>query len=465
MSGHVGLTQRNSLWQQTGCASLQLWYSSCRPKTQALQQYSLTAAIFGLITLAFLLGFRDAWSPRPEELLIRNEWHSTGWQMREHAVTYSRRVSEVYIAGDNATTSAEAAQDVLLEGVERDLAPFRHRGITLQMIEQAYCVGTADVSSFRVQIIDNQVYIAGETEGFHDLNLRNKKILASVIGAFPDSLPDVDFVFQGSDWMPPNSNGTHENCQQQGPIFTANKQAHDAHGILFPDESWLDWDQTQALISTASKRLEWHKREPRLLFRGAPTGDRAYWLDTPGVLESEELDVKVVSEWWGAGRSEYLSPAEQCRSKYLLYFAGNTWASRLKKLLLCNSTVVVHPSPYVGFWWHLLEHGHNVHVVEPIQRPEDSGEELAAAVRELKSNDTRAREIAANGFHLALHVLTPEAILMYWHRLLTEYAKLQRFTPTLHVDAIPLDRSIFDPQEHVQRPQWERTCHICTRMA
>ena len=85
------------------------------------------------------------------------------------------------------------------------------------------------------------------------------------------------------------------------------------------------------------------------------------------VRESAELDVKVVKEWWGAGRSQYLSPAEQCQSKYLLYFAGNTWASRLKKQLLCNSTVVVHPSPHVGFWWHLLEHGHNVHIMEPIQ--------------------------------------------------------------------------------------------------
>lgn len=60
-------------------------------------------------------------------------------------------------------------------------------------------------------------------------------------------------------------------------------QAHDVHGILFPDESWLDWDQIQALISTAAKRLTWKQRESRLLFRGAPTGDRAYWLDTPEV--------------------------------------------------------------------------------------------------------------------------------------------------------------------------------------
>ena len=43
-------------------------------------------------------------------------------------------------------------QDVLLEGIERDLSPFRYRGITLQMVEHAYCVATAGVTSFRVQV-------------------------------------------------------------------------------------------------------------------------------------------------------------------------------------------------------------------------------------------------------------------------------------------------------------------------
>ena len=60
-------------------------------------------------------------------------------------------------------------------------------------------------------------------------------------------------------------------------------QAHDVHGLLFPDESWLEWDQVQALISTAARRLSWEQRDSRLLFRGAPTGDRTYWLDRPEV--------------------------------------------------------------------------------------------------------------------------------------------------------------------------------------
>ena len=41
-------------------------------------------------------------------------------------------------------------QDRLLQGVDRDLEPFQHRGITLQMVEQVYC--TFNLQSFRVQV-------------------------------------------------------------------------------------------------------------------------------------------------------------------------------------------------------------------------------------------------------------------------------------------------------------------------
>ncbi len=42
------------------------------------------------------------------------------------------------------------AQERLLSGVDRDLAPFKESGITLEMVEQVYC--TYNVQSFRVQV-------------------------------------------------------------------------------------------------------------------------------------------------------------------------------------------------------------------------------------------------------------------------------------------------------------------------
>ncbi len=73
-----------------------------------------------------------------------------------------------------------------------------------------------------VQILDNRAYIVGESPGFQYLNLRNKQMLASVLEAFPGTLPDVDFVIQGSDWIPPSLNDTGRHCKLNRRPLTIN---------------------------------------------------------------------------------------------------------------------------------------------------------------------------------------------------------------------------------------------------
>ena len=240
-------------------------------------------------------------------------------------------------------------------------------------------------------------------------------------------------------------------------------QPFDTHGILFPDESWLDWQHEQSMIYKAAQRHPWQDRDKRLLFRGAPTGERGRLLNSSfGEFDTELLNIHLVDSWWYEHQESFMSPADQCQSQFLLYMAGNTWSSRMKKLLLCNSTVVVHPSPFVGFWWHLLQHNQNVIIMDAIEKPGHATRQLNEVMTGLRSNETLARAIAAEGQRIAMDVLTLDNALDYWHHLLWEYSKLQRFKPMLHHDAIPLDRSIFAPQSTVQRDFLQRTCNICT---
>ena len=84
--------------------------------------------------------------------------------------------------------------------------------------------------------------------------------------------------------------------------------------------------------------------------------------------------------------------------RYLLYVEGNTWASRLKQLLLCNSTVVINASPFVGFWWHMLEHGRHVHVMPRLTDSESTPGKLRDVVRRLKADEGRSLRIAQSGY-------------------------------------------------------------------
>ncbi|KAK9847650.1 hypothetical protein WJX84_009110 [Apatococcus fuscideae] len=358
------------------------------------------------------------------------------------------------------STATAAEKEKLLSGVDRDLAPFNASGITLEMVEQVYC--TYNVQGFRVQIIDGEWFIAGETHNFLTIHLKTKQVLADFAARYKGRLPDVDFVLQTSDWLPPAYNGTHPDCPQQGPIFTANKEKGNPHGILFPDESWVEWARLRWLISEAAHKLPWEEREPKLLFRGGPTGIRPDLLGgPPEELQSDDLDIKL-TEWYGEDKGSFMSMPEQCHNRYLLYCEGNTWASRLKQLLLCNSTVVINASPFVGFWWHMLEHGKHVHVMPRLTDNESTPDKLHKVVRQLKADEDRAQRIAQTGYRLAMEVLHPDNAFMYWHRLITRYAELQRFKPTRHPDAIPLERSIlYAHQDKLQINFRQRHCNIC----
>lgn len=58
-----------------------------------------------------------------------------------------------------------------------------------------------------MQIIDGEWYIVGETHNFLTIHLKTKQVLADFAARYKGRLPDVDFVVQTSDWLPPAFNG------------------------------------------------------------------------------------------------------------------------------------------------------------------------------------------------------------------------------------------------------------------
>ena len=96
----------------------------------------------------------------------------------------------------------------LFQQISADLAPYA-AGVDKSMVDSMYCSSIGP--SFRVQIRDQEIYIAGETRGFHSRNRNVKLALLEVARTFQD-LPDVDFVL-GSDDFSASESGVG------GPIF------------------------------------------------------------------------------------------------------------------------------------------------------------------------------------------------------------------------------------------------------
>ena len=77
-----------------------------------------------------------------------------------------------------------------------------------------------------MQVLDGRMYIAGETQGFGDIQDRMKKLLAHVWSRYAKQLPDVDMMIQFDDWMLPNLKGqaavvSAPHCRVQSDLATA----------------------------------------------------------------------------------------------------------------------------------------------------------------------------------------------------------------------------------------------------
>ncbi len=98
--------------------------------------------------------------------------------------------------------------DKLFNQIAEDLAPYE-AGISSAMVDSVYCSTIAP--GFRLQIKDQEVYIAGEVRGFQSRNRNIKLALLEVASQFK-ILPNVDLVIGTDDF---SADGTG----MTGPIF------------------------------------------------------------------------------------------------------------------------------------------------------------------------------------------------------------------------------------------------------
>ncbi|KAK9818583.1 hypothetical protein WJX74_004255 [Apatococcus lobatus] len=196
------------------------------------------------------------------------------------------------------TSIFKGPAEALFSRIQQDLAPWVESGISLEMVEQVYC--SYNTQTFRLQVVNQEMYVVGETKQFPEFQSHMKLLLADVWAAYKGRLPDVDLVIQFDDWMPPSLNGTHPDCPHQGPIVTASRKAEDWWGVLAPEATFKflpGWPVMRALLASSASHRPWHGRLPKLFFRGAATGVREEQLGPDfDALQSDSLDIQISNE-------------------------------------------------------------------------------------------------------------------------------------------------------------------------
>lgn len=317
--------------------------------------------------------------------------------------------------------------------IYEDLSPWRHKKITTESLQAAQ-----KHAAFRVVIVGGRLY----TEFYYACVLPRASFtlwgLLQLLEKYPGMVPDVDLMFDCMD-RPSVKKASYRHKGPPPPLFRycSNKDAYD---IPFPDWSFWGWPQidlspwTEEVTSIykSSKSLKWEDRKPNAYWKGNPDVGSKVRVDLLKCNKTKNSDwgAEIYRQnWWVEGLEGFKNSklSQQCKHRYKIYTEGHAWSVSFKYIFACNSPVLVASPTYHEFFTRGLipmEH------YWPIKR-DGLCRSIKYAVNWGNEHPTEAEAIGNAGQEFMWRSLTMDLVYDYMFHLLSEYAKLQNFKPTV----------------------------------
>ncbi|CAL4996592.1 unnamed protein product [Urochloa decumbens] len=322
--------------------------------------------------------------------------------------------------------------------IHRDLSPWRETtGITREAVERGR--GRA---AFRLVVVSGRAYVETYHRVFQTRDTFTQWGIAQLLARYPGRVPDLDLMFNCED-MPEVQAADFPQHSDAPPLFRYCKD--DATlDIVFPDWSFWGWPEVNIRpwaplleeMAAETARLPWAEREPYAYWKGNPSvsADRH---DLLRCNKTEEWKARVFAQDWDAAiRAGFRGSnlAEQCRYRYKIFVRGRSWSVSDKYILACDSPELRVDTPFHDFFSRGLVAGKHYWPIDPATK--------CAAIRLAvdwgNAHPAEARRMAEEGSGFAREDLAMDYVYDYMLHLLTEYAKLLRYKPTVPEKAVEL---------------------------
>jgi hypothetical protein len=339
-----------------------------------------------------------------------------------------------------------------------------HALIKWPSISQSDVDGIIMDHGFRVQRLNEEWYVSAYPRHERaDRPYRNAALKLWLLGLSIQASSQLIKIPDGLDFYIDTSDGN----ANKGPAFAFCFNNVTTPAIMIPDYSLLSWPDSGQNYTWGTMYLNLINigmlpkvALDKAIFYGNMFARRKRLAAGASSEFTRIVDTRRYS--LPQGQQPTYMPIEQiCIRPYLIHISGKySYSSRLKYLLLCNSTVIVlddfkrvdalghaiattsdntHTDIQMNHeeWFYALMKPW-VHYV-----PAHNGTDLNRVMKYLLANPHKAREIANNGAKLAMELLHPYCIGYYWTTLLVEYSKRMTYkTKTLHPGAVSLTNSL-----------------------
>ncbi|KAK1684354.1 hypothetical protein QYE76_045202 [Lolium multiflorum] len=295
--------------------------------------------------------------------------------------------------------------------IHEDLRPWRATRITRETLDAAHRYGP----KFRVTVIAGRLYVARYGRCFQTRTVFTQWGILQLLRRHAGRVPDLDLMFDCQD-LPVVDAAEHA----PPPLFRY-CGSEPTMDIAFPDWSfwgWPElnikpWDALRREIGEGNAVLHWTRRAPYAFWKGNPT---------------------VGTDWREQVRDGFRESdlAKQCTHRYKMYAEGRGWSVSEKYILACDSVaLVVRPRFHDFFSRGLLPLLHYWPV-----RDRGQCRSIEFAVDWGNSHPDKAQEIGGNASKFMQEELTMDHVYDYMFHLLSEYAKLLRYKPTVPDGAV-----------------------------
>ncbi|GAV79998.1 Glyco_transf_90 domain-containing protein [Cephalotus follicularis] len=318
--------------------------------------------------------------------------------------------------------------------IHEDLRPWAHTGITREMVDSGRAT-----SDFRLVIVDGKAYFETYRKAFQTRDVFTHWGILQLLRKYPGQVPDLDLMFECDDRPAIASNyynGSHVPVSL--PIFRY-CSVDDLAYIVFPDWSFWGWPEINIHpwntlledLKEGNKRTRWMEREPHAYWKGNPNFIQPRQdVMKCNVTEHQDWNLRVYAlDWQKETQEGYQNSdmASQCNHRFKIYIEGIGWSVSEKYILACDSlTLLVKPRYHDFFSRGLVP----MHHYWPIKQ-DDKCKSLKFAVDWGNRNKQKAQAMGKAGSEFILRDLKMDYVYDYMLHLLTEYAKLLTFKPTI----------------------------------
>ncbi|KAL6903768.1 hypothetical protein ACP4OV_004581 [Aristida adscensionis] len=332
-------------------------------------------------------------------------------------------------AGGAASTECPA----YFRWIHEDLRPWRATGITRDAVEGARRYGP----KFRVTVLAGRLYVARYGRCFQTRDVFTQWGILQLLRRYPGRVPDLDLMFDCQDL--PVVDAADGKTPPPPPLFRY--CGSDATlDIAFPDWSFWGWPELnikpwEALrreIKEGNAMVKWTDRAPYAYWKGNPTvGAERRDLLRCNASGPRDWNARIYAQDWRKEAQEGFRESDlskQCTHRYKIYIEGRGWSVSEKYILACDSVaLVVRPRFHDFFSRGLAPLRH----YWPVRGGRRKCRSIKFAVDWGNAHPDKAQEIAGNASRFVQEELAMGRVYDYMLHLLTEYARLMRYEPTV----------------------------------